>query len=528
MTTGALQAAADYWSKPDYSREVSQWAHDRLRVDLWSMQADIANSTSKFNKTYVRSCHDSGKTFEAAVIGIHHIDTHPIGESRLVTTAPTDAQVRALLWNEINQLFERGNRIAKEEGSLPIAGRVNQSEWWIGRYMAGIGRKPSDYKTEHFSGWHARWMLVIADEADGLPASMWAALDTLLTNATAKLLAIGNPDDPQSEFRQRQEAAGQLADAIVFRISAWDTPNFSGELVSDKIRDSLLAKAWVEERRVGWGEGHPFWFSKVEAEYPDEDVKTIVRTGFLSLVTVPADPDVPIDLNASRQLGVDVAGSEGGDKTVARLRVGDLATKEWTLEDSSDPAKLENWLVEVVVESGARVVVIDATGVGFGFVGSLRNRLTNLAIIPFVASGKAARTNGGKRMYENARAELWWEIGREFSRLAKWNLAAMENAEATLAELVVPRYEIRKGVIRVEPKDEVRRRMKSSPDHADALLLAFWTPPTGGEMTVGAPDLTLPTGAASVVHRQGPAMAAHMAGRGGGRISLPNRIGVTR
>ena len=52
----------------------------------------------------------------------------------------------------------------------------------------------------------------------------------------------------------------------------------------------------------------------------------------------------------------------------------------------------------------------------------------------------------------------------------------MENAEITCAELLQPRWELdSKGRIIVEPKDKIRDRTGKSPDHADALLLAYYS-----------------------------------------------------
>src|SRR6516164_2927713 len=99
------------------------WASD-LDVLLWSKQQEIMLALEAHDRVAVRSCHDSGKSFVAAVIAARWLDTHPHGQARVITTAPTMTQVRGILWVEINQLHERA--------SLP--GRVNQTEWWIGSY----------------------------------------------------------------------------------------------------------------------------------------------------------------------------------------------------------------------------------------------------------------------------------------------------------------------------------------------------------------------------------------------------------
>ena len=58
-----------------------------------------------------------------------------------------------------------------------------------------------------------------------------------------------------------------------------------------------------------------------------------------------------------------------------------------------------------------------------------------------------------------------------------WDLSKMANADATIAQLLEPRYSHDlKGRIRVEPKEDIIKRLNRSPDNADALLLAFYVP----------------------------------------------------
>jgi hypothetical protein len=261
------------------------YAQQTLGVYLWSKQKEIVLALESHNRVAVRSCHDSGKSFTAAVIAARWLDTHPIGQARVITTAPTNTQVRGILWVEINQLHERAG----------LPGRVNQTEWWIGSYMAGIGRKPADYRPEAFQGLHARWPLIIVDEAGGVSASLIDAAETLATNINAKMLLIGNPDDPQSLFADIHNHPEQHGYHVI-KISAWDTPNFTAEgpaLLANPdpnaqmLPEVLLSPAWVEGRRKAWGEDHPFWMSKIEAEFPSQDSNAIVRIADIVKCRVP-------------------------------------------------------------------------------------------------------------------------------------------------------------------------------------------------------------------------------------------------
>jgi hypothetical protein len=67
------------------------------------------------------------------------------------------------------------------------------AKWYIGNELVAYGRTPADYDPAAFQGIHARYVLVIIDEAGGLPKSIFDAVDALATNVDARVVAVGNP-----------------------------------------------------------------------------------------------------------------------------------------------------------------------------------------------------------------------------------------------------------------------------------------------------------------------------------------------
>lgn len=463
------------------------WARDK-DILLWSKQQEIMLALEDHNRVAVRSCHDSGKSFVAAVISSRWLDGHPQGQARIVTTAPTMTQVRGILWVEINQLHERAN----------LAGRVNQTEWWIGSYLAGIGRKPSDYRPEAFQGLHARWVLIVIDEASGVSASLIDAAETLATNVNAKILMIGNPDDPQSEFAKIHAEPVKYGYHTI-KISAWDTPNFTAEkdvllahgAQGELLSEVLLSPQWVESRRRVWGVDHPFWASKVEAEFPSQDANAIVRIHDILAAQVPfADRDSPNGhtLVAPTSLGVDVAGSETGDETVIRLLIdGCRVASEWRVR-TTNPSEIADLVDMAQMQSGAHIVNIDSIGIGWGVVGLVRERFAarfvgNSSAAPVVValnSASSPTTAQAKTMYGNLRAQLWWEFGRMAFQKGHVDTSEADNRLELEAQLLMPRYFINKGKIWVEAKDEIRKRLGRSPDNADALIYSTYQSKSAG------------------------------------------------
>ena len=81
----------------------------------WSKQREILRSVRDNEKTAVRACHGSSKTFTAAEIAVWFLNNYE--DSKVITTAPTFSQVAYLLWAEINTIY-RNSRIRLEGESM--------------------------------------------------------------------------------------------------------------------------------------------------------------------------------------------------------------------------------------------------------------------------------------------------------------------------------------------------------------------------------------------------------------------------
>jgi len=414
----------------------------------------------------VQASHSVGKSFIAAVATAHWTDTRLAG--LVITTAPSVQQVHGILWEEIRGLHRR----------LALPGRALLNDtWMIGDRLAAFGRKPadaaagSDFDVSTFQGYHrADGVLVIIDEAGGVPEWLWDAVETVTTSDNSRILAIGNPDNPGSHFAK--VCSPGWPGWARHKISVFDSPNFTGEDVPAEVAAALVTRQWQEERLAEWGAEDHKYVSKVLAEFPSDHPRQVVSVADLLACQFP---DVqPASALVPVELGVDVGG--GGDETVIRERRGVRAGRQWT-QRSERPEEISRLILRCIAETGATSVKVDSIGVGAGVVGELRNlaeRGEHAAAVHGVNVAEAA-TDPAK--YVNKRAQLWWEIAREGSQQRTWDLSVMEDSEVTVAQLLTPRYsEDIKGRILIEKKDDIRARTGRSPDQADALLLAYAVP----------------------------------------------------
>ncbi|MFH9073436.1 hypothetical protein [Streptomyces alboflavus] len=442
-----------------YAHNPVGWVQERLRQIVWSKQREIMLSVRDHRRTAVRSCHGAGKSHTASLVASWWLDTHPPGEAFVVTSAPTFAQVRAILWRYIRRTHRRGK----------LAGRVNQTEWHIDDELVAFGRKPADHDESAFQGIHARYVLVILDEACGIPEQLWVAADALTTNADCRILAIGNPDSPSSHFRK---VCVPGSGWHVIGISAFDTPNLTGEDVPEPVAQALVGREWVEEKAAEWGEDNPLYRSKVLGEFSEDAPNRVVRASDIAACRIDPETKLKAEDLEPVELGVDVGG--GGDETVIRERRGRRAGREWRAH-TDRPEKIAPLVLQAIMESGAGAVKVDSIGVGFGVIGELRNLASQgkhrARVVAVNVSEKASKPD----KFKNLRAEIWWEVGRGLSERKGWDLSVMENGDTTVAQMLAPLWDVdAQGRIQVEPKDEIKKRLGRSPDNADALLLAFY------------------------------------------------------
>lgn len=461
-----------------YADDPSAWVRDVLGEHLWSKQIEIIEAVRDHRHVAVHSAHDTGKSFAASRLIAHWLTTHRPGEAFVVSTAPTFTQVRSILWREIARAHAKGN----------LPGRVNQTEWWLGKEMVALGRKPADYDPDAFQGIHARCVLVVLDEACGIPESIWTAAETLATNEESRILAIGNPDDPTSHFANVCKPGSGWH---VIHVDGLESPNFTDEEIPDNLRGLLLSPVWVEERKQRWGEDDPRYISKVGGLFPDDKARGVIP---LSTVKACQTPPVPLleltddqieeltdderrRYHAARrvELGFDVGA--GGDEAVVRERVGDRAGRSWHWS-TSDPMELAGYVVQVINETGAAAIKVDEIGIGWGVRGRLEELKREGVHCARVVGVNVGKASSDPKRFPRLRDEVWW-MGRELSEEGLWNLYGLD--DETVAQLIAPEWKPDSaGRNNVEKKDDTKKRLGRSPDDADALLLAFYNPPAAG------------------------------------------------
>lgn len=319
--------------------------------------------------------------------------------------------------------------------------------------LVGFGRKPADTDVHGFQGIHRRYVLVILDEACGIPTQLWTAVEAITTNMDCRLIAVGNPDDPATEFN---EVCKPGSGWNVIRISAFDTPNFTDEEVPDGLRPLLLAPEWEQDKARRWGVESPRYTSKVLGEFPDIGEDVLIPPSWIRAAQERESQPGPWSI-----LGVDVA-RYGSDRTVLCLRrgpvarvVGDYATGSTTDTTSK--------VIVAKREHSVNEIRVDGVGVGGGVVDQL------LQLGHDVLDMQAGAAAADSEHFLNCRSAWWWATRERFE---SGDIDIDPNDDDLAAELGAIKYKYTaRQQIQIESKAEMKKRGLGSPDRADALML---------------------------------------------------------
>lgn len=479
----ALEALEKEARRRFWVKTPTAWVSERLGEVTWSKQNEILRSVRDNRLTLVMSCHAMGKSFISSRIAAWWLDAHPAGSAFVVTSAPSGPQIKAILWREIGRAYVRGK----------LPGRVNQTEWFMKldgkEEIVAFGRKPDDYDPAAFQGIHARYVLVILDEANGIRGPLHEAAGSLIANDDSKILMIGNPDDPNGEY---YEASKPGSGWNIISVSAFDTPNFTGEHLPEPVLKQLIGRTYVEEKRRKWAplwkwaedgkscvppdgvtaetdkDCNPMWKSKILGIFPDKsEAGGLLPIGWIKAAQLRDLSKTMTERGAVNELGADVGG--GGDDSATCHRKGDVFR---ILRSYSEPDTMKQTgiLITDLAETGAECVKVDKIGIGWGIVN--RGQELNKPFIGInVGEGATEDDSSSDERFANLKAELWWNVRDLFER----GMVDIDPDDDDLAaELCSIRYErMSNGKIKILPKRKgAKGETIPSPNRAEALMLA--------------------------------------------------------
>ena len=422
--------------------------------DEWaySKQREIFQKLLKCKRLAVYSANATGKSKSTSWLVVWFaIRFRP---SITVLTGPTYEQVLRVLWKNIEELYYKSR--------IVLGGEFLKREWRIQagqHYVAPV----SPQNTEAMQGIHGENLLFVFDEATRVPNEIWEAVEgNLAGSSNGYWLAIGNPIRRDNRFYET------LFDPTFckMKITAFDTPLFTGEidLIPEKyakvLRKVLINPEAVETIKRRYGENSAVYKSRVLAEFPDEEGGNAVFD--LSLIrkafTQPGKKGSP------RVITVDVA-RYGDDSSVIALWDNFVCTDLIEFKKNS-LTSLASKIIEIYKKENYNYVIVDAHGLGQGVIDILAEE--NVEVIGANYQRKAFESD----KYADRRSEMYFGLREAIAE----GLVHLPESRRLEIDLLSIEYTFDKaGRIKILDKDKIRKKIRRSPDFAEAVALRFYT-----------------------------------------------------
>lgn len=395
----------------------------------------------------VSSGHGIGKTALVAWIIHWYISTHP--NPQIVVTANTGTQLTTKTWRELAKwkgFAQNGFMFDWSATSYRLKGQ--ESTW----FASAI--KWSAHNSEAFAGTHEENVMMVFDEASGIDDIIWEVAAGAFTSHGGIWLAFGNPTRNVGRFYEA---------AFGRQRKRWDT--YVIDARDAKMRNDQLIQEWLED----WGEDSDYFRVRVRGLPPKQGPLQFISSAVAHAAVMREVPAEALSDRLPRLMALDVA-RQGDDQSALVMRQGrkllELADGDYIKRyKERDITQLCLRVNQVIAENYPDIVFVDGTGIGAGAVDYLR-AMGHDNIVE-VHGGEAPSDN---KVFLNKRIEMW-------DRMRRWLEGAdIPDDAQLLIDLTTPEFafEQRSQKMRLESKEDMKKRGADSPDSGDALAMTFY------------------------------------------------------
>jgi len=460
---------------------IREWRRDPIKFvgenfdvtpDKWQAEAlkAFASNDPIKQRIALRACAGPGKTACLAWMGWNFLSCygdkgeHPKGAAASITAD----NLRDNLWPEFSKWRERSEylRTAFTWTKERLFANDHPETWFI---SARSWSKTADAETQGrtLSGLHSKYVLILLDESGDIPPAVLKTGEQALSNCLwGKIVQAGNPTS----------LTGILHASVTTLRHKWHSIRITGD-PDDPNRSPRIDLEWAKEQINTYGRDNPWVMAYVLGEFPPASINCLIGPDEVEAAMHREIGAGMYDWSQKR-LGIDAA-RFGDDPWMICPRQG---LKCDAMIEMRNP-RTEEILAKIVakkIEWGSDVEFVDGTGgYGSGVIDGL-----------LVARHKPIEVNFASKAanprYFNKRSEMLWEA-------AQWTKrgGCLPNDPVLMKEMTTPTYTFYKSTLRVEEKDQIKKRLGFSPNRFDALGLTFALPDCPKSMTVRQPRRVL-------------------------------------
>lgn len=394
-----------------------------------------------------------GKSALVAWLIIWMLSTR-IGSS-VVVSANSENQLRKVTWGELTKWVTMSINSHWWESTatslLPAGWLTSLVERDLKkgtRYWGAEGKLWSEENPDAYAGVHNMdGMMVIFDEASGIPDSIWSVAAGFFTENIL--------DRYWFAFSNGRRNSGYFYEAVDGnKRDFWESEKIDARTVEGT--DKSIYQQIINE----YGEDSDEARVEVYGDFPKSGQDQFISP---SLVDDAMKRPQYKDMTAPIVIGVDPARG-GMDSTVIAIRRGRdiVAIKRFRGDDTMTTV---GHVIDAIEEYRPVLTVIDEGGLGYGILDRLVEQRYKVRGVNFGWKAK------NPVMWGNKRAEIW-------GAMRDWiKTASLPNDRLLKADLIGPMKKPNSaGTIFLEGKKEMKARGLASPDAADAIAVTFAFP----------------------------------------------------
>ena len=477
----------------EWREDWNKFLADAFGVTLDDEQKAIITAIQHGRRVSVASGTARGKDFVAACAAICFLYLTPrwnkqgelVKNTKVALTAPTDRQVKNIMMPEISRLYYR----AKKRGVF-LPGRLtsydirtDNSEWFL------TGFKADENNHESWSGFHAVNTMFVVTEASGIADDTFTAIEGNL-QGNSRILLVFNPNRTvgYAAKSQRQPERWQT-----FRLNSLTAPNV---VRRENVIPGQVDYEWVKDKVDNWCE--PIDESEVTEEEDDFrfDERWHRPSDAFRIKVLGKFPKAAEDILIPQQwveaaqqrwrkfrlgakahcrLGVDVAGM-GRDESVLCPRYGNYVPKFDVHQSAgkADHMHVAGMHTPYLYDKKAKAF-IDTIGEGAGVYSRLQELgYKNVYSCKYSEGARGLHDITNQYEFVNMRAYCYWSL-RDWLNPKNGFGAALPPCDKLMEEATETHWRFTSdGRILIEPKEEIKKRIKRSPDYMDALANTFY------------------------------------------------------
>lgn len=384
---------------------------------------------------------------------------------KIATTAASWTQLGTFLWPEIHKWAKQLDWKRLERP--PFVPTVELMKMEL-RLAHGLAFSASPEDAAKIEGAHADEILFIYDEAKAIADALFDATEGVFmgagedTDMNAYRMASSTPGEPSGRFYEIQ--AGKR--------EAWTPKHVALERTIDAGR---VSRHRVAELGREWGEESQLYINHVLGNFASADEDGVIRLRWVEIanerweeMAAAGWPDLP----ALQAVGVDVA-TTGRDKTVFALRHG-VVIRELRRYSKMDEMETAGKLLTVLRSAEHHpLAMVDNSATGV--ISRLREQGANVQDFNHSHHDSTMKDATGILELLNQRAAAYW-WARELLNPDNGHNVALPPDDKLTGDLVTPRWkEHSSGKVKVELKEDIKKRLGRSTDDGDAVVYAFWT-----------------------------------------------------